>query len=89
MNGIIVNFRRARHHQKMNQLIISISKINSKEKADALIGKKVVFKTETQKEINGKITSSHGNSGCVRASFEKGIPGQALGKPIEVDDGNT
>lgn len=73
----------------MNQLIISPKGFETKEKAESLVGKAVIFKTQTDKEIKGKITAAHGNSGCVRASFEVGIPGQALGKNVEVQDGNT
>ena len=89
MEAQIVNYRRSRHHQYMNQLIISPKGFDNKEKAETLVGKVVIFKTQTDKEIKGKVTAAHGNSGCIRASFEVGIPGQALGKTVEVQDGNT
>ncbi len=84
MKGTIVNYRSARHHQKDNQMIIVTETSNSREDAEKLIGKKVIFKTETGKEITGEISASHGNKGAVRAIFEKGLPGQSLGKEVEI-----
>ena len=89
MKATIINFRRSRHHQKMNQLILSMPQIDSIEKAKEFVGKDVTFKTQTEKEIKGKIRATHGNSGCVRALFERGIPGQALGQKLEVSNGNA
>ena len=82
MQAKIVSFRRSKHHQKTNQLVLSLPDVDTIEKAKGFIGKKVTFKTQTNKEINGKVSSSHGNSGC-------GIPGQALGKTAEVEHGNV
>jgi len=84
MEGVIVNYRRGRHRQKTNHIIIE-TKLE-KEKAENLIGKQLVWKSPKGKEIKGKITSLHGNKGCVRAIFEKGLPGQALGSKIEIID---
>lgn len=84
MNGLIVSFRRGRHNQTNNQMIIKVDSIKDRKKASDLIGKEIIFKTQTGKEIKGKITSVHGNSGCVRALFERGMPGQALAKNVEI-----
>jgi large subunit ribosomal protein L35Ae len=84
MKGTIVNFRSSRHHQYDNQMIINVEGIDTKEKAASLVGKKVVYKTESKKEINGKITFTHGNSGAVRAIFETGMPGQSLSKKVDL-----
>lgn len=84
MKGLIVSFRRGRHNQTNNQMIIKVDSVNNREKAASLVNKEVMFKTQTGKEIKGKITSIHGNSGAVRALFEKGMPGQALAKQVEI-----
>jgi len=84
MKAKIANFRRGRRTQKGNQIIIYVQGINTKEEAQKLVGKTVVFKTETGKEIKGKISNIHGNKGAMRALFEKGMPGQAIGKDIEI-----
>ena len=84
MEGIIVNYRRGRHNQTCNQLIIQVEDVDSKEKAAGLVGKGVVWKTPANKELKGKISGAHGNKGAVRALFETGIPGQALGTKVEI-----
>jgi large subunit ribosomal protein L35Ae len=84
MKGKIVNFRLSRHRQSSNHMIISVSGVSTRKKASELVGKKVVFKTESGKEINGKVASAHGNSGAIRAIFEKGMPGQALAQIVEI-----
>ena len=87
MEAIIVNFRGSRRRKNFSQLILKIEKIDEKKKAEALIGKEVIWKTTSKKEIKGKITAAHGNSGAVRAKFEKGLPGQSLGSKVEVKNG--
>ncbi len=84
MKGRIANFRSSSHRQKGNQMIILAEGIDSREKAKALVGKKVVFKTEADKVINGRISSLHGNKGALRAIFERGMPGQSLSMDIEI-----
>ena len=84
MIGIIANFRSSRHRQKDNHMIIHVDGLDSKEKAKQIVGKKVIFKTDSGKEILGKISSAHGNKGSVRVIFEKGMPGQSLTKKVEI-----
>lgn len=84
MEGLVKNFRRARHSITMNQIIINVKGVDSKEKASALSGKKVVFKTGSGKELHGVIMQSHGSNGAVRARFTKGLPGQILGSKVEI-----
>lgn len=85
MEGIIINYRRGRKTQTTNQMVIMIPG-NDVKKSEKLVGKEVVFTCEGKNntQIKGKITSTHGNSGAVRALFEKGMPGQAIGQKIEV-----
>lgn len=51
--------------------------------AARLIGRKVAWPAEKHKAI-GKIVALHGKNGLVRARFIKGVPGQALGSPVEI-----
>lgn len=85
MEGFIVNYRRGRKTQTMNQMIIIFSGYD-KKKSETLVGKEVVYTCEgkNKTQIKGKISSVHGNNGAVRALFEKGMPGQAIGDKIEV-----
>ncbi len=86
MEATVVNFRRGRHTQHNNQLILQVDSIDSKDKTKSLIGKHVIWVSvgKNKKEINGIIKSSHGNNGAVKACFDRGIPGQALGTKIKV-----
>lgn len=60
MKGVIVNFRRGRHTQYNDHMIIAVDGVESKEKASALVGKKVTWKSPAGKEISGEIKSAHG-----------------------------
>ena len=80
MEARIINFRRSKHNQKTNYVVISIE---DESKLKELIGKEVVYKTKSGKEIKGKITNLHGKH-ALRVLFEKGLPGQALGKKVEI-----
>jgi len=84
MKGIIVNYRRGRHTQNPRQMIIKIEGIDERKKAEKLVGKEVIWKSPSGKEIKGKIVAPHGNKGAVRARFEKGLPGQAIGMEVEI-----
>jgi len=85
MEAVIVNFRRGRKTQKTNQMILTI-KGYDKEKAKSLLKKAVIFRPEgrNKKELKGIIKALHGNKGSVRAYFETGMPGQSIGKKVEV-----
>ena len=82
MNAIIASFRRGRRTQSANQMIVHVEKISDKEKATALVGKKVVWKSPAGKEISGEVSAAHGNKGAVRVIFEKGMPGQSVGNQV-------
>ena len=56
----------------------------NKEKAAALVGKKVSWKSPAGKEIKGEVRATHGSKGAVRALFETGMPGQAIGTKVEI-----
>ncbi len=84
MQGTIVNFRSARHHQTHNQMIIIADGVENRGKAEELVGKKVVYKTDGGKEIKGEVRAPHGNSGAFRALFEKGMPGQSISKKVQI-----
>jgi len=84
MEGVISSFRRSRHRQHKSQMIVLTEGSDSIEKAKALVGKEVSWQSPAKKEIKGKITAVHGNSGAVRVAFETGMPGQALGKKVKI-----
>lgn len=85
MKGQILSYRRGRKTQTTNQLIIRVSSSETREKAKGLIGKKVTFTTSGKKKIQGEITRAHGGKGLVVARFEKGLPGQAFNKNVDIE----
>jgi large subunit ribosomal protein L35Ae len=85
MEGTVNNFRQGRHTIKMKHMIITVPKVDTREKAEKLVGKKVTFKTQTGKEIVGEVRAPHGNNGAIRAIFEKGLPGQSIGQKVKVE----
>ena len=80
----VIQFRRGRHTYKPRHFLIEIENVDNKEKTKSFIGKEVIWKSPSGKEIKGKITLPHGNKGVVRAIFEKGLPGQAIGTEVEI-----
>ncbi len=86
MEAVVVNYRRGRHRQYTNQLILEISDYN-KEKAKHLIGRNVswISPGKLKRMIKGEVKSLHGNKGNVRASFERGLPGQIIGKKVTIE----
>jgi len=82
MEGQIVSFRRGRKTVNMNQVIIKVDGVESKDATASLIGKKATFKTPSGKELVGQISAAHGTKGAVRAIFTTGMPGQSIGQKV-------
>ena len=83
MDGVLAHYRMARHHTSGNQMVLYVKSFDSRKKAEALVGKTVVYSTG-KKDIKGQIPAPHGNSGAVRVRFETGMPGQAIGKKVKI-----
>jgi large subunit ribosomal protein L35Ae len=83
MKAKVVQFRRGRKtiHEKHFILDVNTKTIDEAKK---FVGKHVEWTSPAGKKIGGKISSSHGNNGLVRAIFEKGLPGQARNTEVEV-----
>ena len=82
MEGKIVSFRRSIKRQQKYQMIVKVNGVENKDKAISLLNKKVTWKSPAGKEIHGVVTNTHGNSGSLRVQFEKGLPGQSVGKIV-------
>jgi len=80
-----MNFRGGRHTHYGNQMIIIVDGVDSKEKANALIGKKITWSSPAKKEIKGIVRSAHGSKGAVRVLFEKGMPGQSICQKVKIE----
>ncbi|MBS3117372.1 50S ribosomal protein L35ae [Candidatus Woesearchaeota archaeon] len=84
MKATVVGFRGSHKTQDTSQMILFVDGVNSKESASSLIDKMVVWTTPGGKKIEGKVIRIHGNSGAIRARFERGLPGQSIGTTVEV-----
>ncbi|MDD5148415.1 MAG: 50S ribosomal protein L35ae [Candidatus ainarchaeum sp.] len=83
MEGILKNYRRGVNTAHPKQFIIAVEGVTTRAKASALAGKKAVWKSKSFESI-GKVLSAHGNKGAVRAKFDNGLPGQAIGTKVEI-----
>jgi len=81
VKGIVKNYKQGVKNTYTNQVIVNIEGYD-KEKSKKLVGKSVVWKTSSGKEMVGKVADVHGNKGAIRARFEKGLPGQAIGTEV-------
>ena len=84
IKGKVIQFRRGRHTVHERHFLIEVEDIKTRKEAEKLAGKNVEWKSPAGKIIKGKISSSHGNKGVVRAIFEKGLPGQAVTTDVEI-----
>ena len=70
--------------ESLKAALVKIAGVDSKEKAQSLVGKKTSWKSPAGKEINGKVASAHGTKGAIRVIFEKGMPGQSISTKVEI-----
>lgn len=82
--GVFVSYRRGQRTQRNKQILIRVEEINDRSEASRLIGRKVVWKSGARNSIAGRVVGIHGRRGWVRASFRKGLPGQALGSEVVI-----
>ena len=86
MEGRIVNFTGSHKTRYMHNthMVIEVIGCNGREEAAKLVGHAVSWKTTAGNEIKGKVASAHGSKGCVRAIFERGMPGQSLATKVQI-----
>lgn len=87
MKGTVIQFRRGRHVIHERHFLIDFG-FKSRSEASKLVGKTVewISPGKLKKSIKGKVSSAHGNKGIVRAIFERGLPGQAIGMSVELGE---
>lgn len=83
--GVVTSYRRGKHLQHVNQVLLAFDDIKSRAEAATLVARKVKWVSESGKEFLGKVLGVHGNSGVVRAKFRTNLPGQAIGTPVYID----
>ncbi len=82
-HGKVIQFRRGRNNIHEKHFLLDFGAKNRGE-AEKFIGKIVEWKSPAGKIIKGKIAAPHGSKGLVRAIFERGLPGQAITKEVEI-----
>lgn len=82
----VIQFRRGRKTYTPRHFLIEIPGVDSVEKASEFVGKTLEWKSSGKepKIISGKVASTHGGNGVIRAIFERGLPGQAIGTDVEI-----
>ncbi len=85
LKGVVVSYRRGKHLQHPNQVILVFDAIKDRSQAAPLVGQKVKWVAESEREFLGKVLGVHGNSGAVRAKFRTNLPGQAIGTPVFIE----
>ncbi len=80
--GVVVSYRRGKHLQHPNQVILVFDSVKTRAEAASLVGRKVKWTSPVEREFLGKVLGAHGNSGAVRAKFRTNLPGQAIGTPV-------
>ena len=91
-DAIFVSHRRSLHTIREAHSILKIEGVDNKKDTGFYLGKRVAYVYKGEKARNGsktrviwgKITKAHGNSGAVRARFDKNLPAKALGTKVRV-----
>ena len=78
--GVVMNYKRGRHNIHPHHILLNFGLAFNE--APQLIGKIVDWVSPAGRVLSGKIVSLHGRKGVVRAIFEKGLPGEALGTQV-------
>mgnify|MGYP001586566713 FL=1 len=85
MEAVVNSFKGSKRTQRTTAHVILVVKgVETREVAQALAGKKLTWTSPAGTKIEGEIRAAHGKSGAVRAIFERGLPGQALGTKVQV-----
>jgi len=87
VTGTVIQFRRGRKTFKPRHFLLEVDGIDDRDKAKTFVGKSVSWASpgKEPKIIKGKVSSAHGGNGVMRAIFEKGLPGQAIGTEVKFE----
>ncbi len=69
--------------QYPHECLIQFNHEDLVSRAGELIGQKVVWKSKNN-EFIGKISGFHGKNDILKVKFKKGVPGQAIGKLVNL-----
>ena len=83
--ALFVNYLGGRHTKRNKQVLVKIDQVDDKNKAAKYIGRKVTWKSPSGNTLTGKIISVRGGNGVLKAIFRKGLPGQSIGKELNIN----
>lgn len=78
-----MNYRTGIRAQMSNECLIEVANVGNQAQAAKLVGQKVVW-TNGKSQHAGRIVGFHGKNGVIRAKFNKGVPGQAIGSVVQL-----
>ncbi|MFX1521422.1 MAG: 50S ribosomal protein L35ae [Promethearchaeota archaeon] len=84
LEGLITGYRRGGNKQINKHMLLKFQGYENDKEAAQLIGKTVVWLSPKNKRLKGKILRPHGRNGVVRARFEHGLPGEAIGGKVVI-----
>merc|ERR1711977_625211 len=92
VKGVVAGYRRALTNQKSHTSLTKIQGVETAAEVKFYEGKKIMYmyRTKTEKDgtrfrvMWGKVCTSHGTSGIVRAKFRKNLPPSAIGAPVRI-----
>ncbi|ORD99743.1 RL35A [Hepatospora eriocheir] len=88
VKGIFVSHRRGLRRLRPTQSIIKINNVTDSETASAYINNAIMFcyrnKDGKTIRINGFIRATHGNKGALRATFERNLNPQWIGREVYI-----
>ena len=90
--AVFLGFKRGQRTQQENQVLVKVQNCNDRKSSAFYHGKRVayIYRAKNTKNgtnfkcIWGKVMSSHGNSGVVKAGFRKNLPPRAISGQLRV-----
>ena len=82
--GVFMSYRRGKHNQRNRQILIKIAGIRDRKEAARFIGRQAIWTSPKGTPHIGKIVGVLGRRGMVKATFQKGLPGDAIGAELRI-----